>query len=1618
MATGGGGGGGGGGSVLGLDASQYIAAMQSALQYTNNFATGVRAAALASVSFNEKGEQTSATAELMVSAYQKILVGLKQVAGGYEATSATVKTNLDKMVRDQEAAAARIAKAQADRNTNRRVDQYRAGVDKYNQKFIDSGATNTDLKNLSSLEQALEKLVASGKVGGKTALKILDDARNGIKTRLKGIQEDVRIITDGIVKETARVNQAVADRNNKVNSLAASKGVQTALAGILPGNNAAAKPSELRTIEQYRTQLQKIVQDGGADLTRFSQLVQQTMQGIAAPTTVAERQIVGAVGRILDTIKKGNDRGADLAAKAQNARDAAQLRQNLDSRFSIGHLSARGQDAVLAQYAKLSNLVGRGKISLPQLDNVFQAVNTGAKKAFTGAEDTAYRSLTRIQNIIQGKLSQPYEVNISLNRAFYAFRAAITANFALELLEKFKALTDGAAEFQRSIALIQTISQDANLSFQDWAQGIQKVSDELGKPLIEVASGAYDLLSNQVTKAADTFDVLRTAGQFARITNSSVTDSVNLLSSAINTYRLTSGDAERVAAQFFTTIDLGRVKASELADTMGRTLVFAQSLGVRLEEVNASIVTISQTGVKADTTLTLVNNIFQKLLTPTKELQELYDKLGVRTGELFVKTYGFVGALKILRDQTGGSSAKLAQYFNEIRGFQGVDNLISRLDVMEGAMKEFEHSTERAAEAKKKFDNLPGQQYLEETNKVSNMLTTGFKTLLMESVLGLSKTFGGLDTVVRNLISTIVLLTSTYATFALMSKGLQIAESFKTASAAAGAFNGYTLSCTAGITTATRATVAWGVALKSALLYSGIAVLVGVIAELTMKFAEARQAAIDFFETTKTENEKAAEEQAKTEANNLANSLDKVKKEYDQKRQALLQYLAFARRSLQSQADSQDKVAERLQEKLKNSLELVVQGAKSALQEIINQQNAALKVIDDIKKKDRRTAFDDRNANLFDFRKNALGVQGPGGLRAIGDEKKIYQDRIAYLNKLSKAAAEAGDKEAALQAAQEADSLTQELVTKKVTVNGREYFKYINGEEEINKRLRIRLQLLDIIQKKKQKEADDLESKRLAQEAKTKELEDAARGVHEFSLTKDGKRLYGSTAEAEKEFNARVERYRKAAEGHTGNNAFVTEDLLRKRREQVEKDIAAYGGALVGKGGRQSTEDKLTDNARQQDLVEDAFGEKAVERLKNLQEEINKTNTAYKKLAAGGGAYLATLGNNSRTQSTGYYIDELGVEHGQDIKTKRDKLLAEAQTAQNAGQLDVVREKILALKKLYEDAGLASSTMYGEGGETVTVAQHLTQALQNLGLQKEWLEQFNEASTALDRLTTGQNTATRFVQDLVTKFGSLGGASSAATAIVSNNVELMKKFMDDLRAKVEEVAKAMRSLPSYANAPIIGADGKPAQPQSRAMGGSITDYFPGGPKGSDTVPVWATPGEFIVKREMAKKYQKELQAMNHGYFASGGEIGSATNPIDGLGLYHSLGKELEQKLQQRLNDAGSNWSNPGFDPVYSISLGDSLVSGGFEGTPGTMPQYRALGGQVGALGSGLGKFATTLSALNGHGLGRSQSTNSSQTNVGDIHVTVNGGNSGKATVHEIANELNRAIRAGQIRLRG
>lgn len=226
--------------------------------------------------------------------------------------------------------------------------------------------------------------------------------------------------------------------------------------------------------------------------------------------------------------------------------------------------------------------------------------------------------------------------------------------------------TQEAAKFSIAIAEIQTIDR-AGVPFLRWSTELRALSDEFGIPIINQAEAAYQALSNQIATGVNVTEFLRAANQLAVTAVTDVSDAVNLLTAALNAFRIDVARTDEISAKFFKTVELGRLRIQDLANIFGRVAVPAAQLGVTIDELNAAIAITTIRGVRAEEATTLLRNIFLKLIKPTEAMKDFLGELGVNSGQAAIEVFGLQGFMARLEEKTQGSTEELGKLFSRVR---------------------------------------------------------------------------------------------------------------------------------------------------------------------------------------------------------------------------------------------------------------------------------------------------------------------------------------------------------------------------------------------------------------------------------------------------------------------------------------------------------------------------------------------------------------------------------------------------------------------------------------------------------------------------------------------------------------------------------------------------------------------------------------------------------------------------------------------------------------------------------------------------------------------------------------------------------------------------------------
>lgn len=252
-----------------------------------------------------------------------------------------------------------------------------------------------------------------------------------------------------------------------------------------------------------------------------------------------------------------------------------------------------------------------------------------------------------------------------LQKAALGLRAAAsgarTAMLALGLPLGF--LVNEAIKFEKGMAEVNTL---LNLNTKELAaltKNVKEMSVEFGKAPLEVTAALYQTVSAGIADTSEATKFLNIALKAAVAGLAKTEDSVNLLTNVMDAYKLSVGDAGRISDIAFATVKEGKTTFSELAASMGNVLPIAGELGIGMEELFASVATLTKTGLRTDKAVTSLRGVIVSILKPSKEMSAVLKKVGFESGVAAIKQLGFQGVLKVLKKEIGDNADAMIKLF-------------------------------------------------------------------------------------------------------------------------------------------------------------------------------------------------------------------------------------------------------------------------------------------------------------------------------------------------------------------------------------------------------------------------------------------------------------------------------------------------------------------------------------------------------------------------------------------------------------------------------------------------------------------------------------------------------------------------------------------------------------------------------------------------------------------------------------------------------------------------------------------------------------------------------------------------------------------------------------------
>lgn len=254
-----------------------------------------------------------------------------------------------------------------------------------------------------------------------------------------------------------------------------------------------------------------------------------------------------------------------------------------------------------------------------------------------------------------------------VNNAGPAFRqvAIGAAAMGAAVTSALAAATIRAGQFERGLAEIGTLMDgDVRPAIASTRREIMDLSVQFGQTMGALTKARYDIVSAGFTDAADSAAVLRESARLAVAGVSTVSQTADLLTTAINGLGLQAADASYVADVLFQTVRKGKTTMNDLAASFGPVFATARVAKIEIDELGAVMATLTANGVATAEAATSLNALMRSIAAPTSEAAELMDAMGINLKA------GLIPAIRSLASVGEDGLRALAQFIPQIEALK------------------------------------------------------------------------------------------------------------------------------------------------------------------------------------------------------------------------------------------------------------------------------------------------------------------------------------------------------------------------------------------------------------------------------------------------------------------------------------------------------------------------------------------------------------------------------------------------------------------------------------------------------------------------------------------------------------------------------------------------------------------------------------------------------------------------------------------------------------------------------------------------------------------------------------------------------------------------------------
>ncbi|MFB6088910.1 MAG: phage tail tape measure protein [Candidatus Aenigmatarchaeota archaeon] len=280
-----------------------------------------------------------------------------------------------------------------------------------------------------------------------------------------------------------------------------------------------------------------------------------------------------------------------------------------------------------------------------------------------------------------------------------------------------------AMKFEEKMREINTLAKENEQGFQNLSQSLLGMSNQLGKSAVEMADSLYQIQSAGF-RGAQGFEVLKHSVKLSVAGLADMESVGDAVTTLLNAYGKEASAATDVTDILFRTVDMGKIKVEEYAQSIGYVASIASTAGIDIRELSSTIAAMTKVGIKSQKSFRALRMLITKIAAPSQQSREAFEDLGFSMGELgdTLREKGILAVLKAIKGSVGNNIEEWQKFIPNVRALTPalalagkaskeytkiLDNMGDTTDATEKAFGEMNKSLSRIVETTGvRFKNL------------------------------------------------------------------------------------------------------------------------------------------------------------------------------------------------------------------------------------------------------------------------------------------------------------------------------------------------------------------------------------------------------------------------------------------------------------------------------------------------------------------------------------------------------------------------------------------------------------------------------------------------------------------------------------------------------------------------------------------------------------------------------------------------------------------------------------------------------------------------------------------------------------------------------------------------